>query len=286
MSYQHFLIFAFSFVKAILKNPLNLYRPILYIFYKLIGLNVIIYKPSTLKDYQMVLDLNSHMDRSIFLSGLFGENVEINLYKFLSKNLTKDSIFFDIGANSGYFSLLASAIAKNGFIHAFEPVQKTYKNFKKTIQLNKIKNIKLNNLCLGAKSEVVKFYVDESSDVSSLRKTSYQDKSRLTKSQMVRLADYCRENSINKIDIIKIDTEGGEKDILFSSKEILAEYKPILIVEFSSETARAFGFHPTELYDSLEKMGYKMYAYQDGRLKPQTRQQYYPTQDFYCFYKK
>lgn len=238
-----------------------------------------------LNGYKMKLDLNSHMDKGIFFSGLLGEPIENNLFTFLSKHLEKDSVFFDIGANSGYFSVLASSIATNGVIHAFEPVKKTYNFFKKTIGLNQIENIKLNNTCVGDKKGLVSFYVDESSDVSSLNKTSYQKKTKLAKCRMVRLVDYCRENNIKKIDIMKVDTEGAEKDILFNSKKILLKYRPILIVEFSSETARAFDYHPNELYDFLHEIGYRIYSFKDGRLQLQQKQEYYQAQDLYCLCK-
>lgn len=268
-----------------IKNPLDLRRPIMYLFYKLMSQDIIIYDLPQIKGYKMELDLNSHMDKGILFSGLLGKPIEVNIFTFLSKYLKKDSVFFDIGANSGYFSILASSVAKNGFVHAFEPVPRTYKIFKKTIELNGIKNIKLNNVCVGAKNGVVKFYVDESSDVSSLNKTSYQRKTKLSKCKMIRLADYCYKNKIDKIDIMKIDTEGAEKDILFSSRNILIKYKPILVVEFSSETANAFGFNPNELYDFLYGLGYKIYSFKEGRLRLQQKQEYYRAQDLYCFFK-
>lgn len=283
MNFGNFLLLSLLFIKTSFTKPAIILRLFLYFFYRLIEKNVIVYRVPSLKNYQMVLDLKSHMDKGIFLSGAFASKIEENLTNFLLKYLKNDSVFFDIGANSGYFSLLASRASQKGFIHAFEPVKKTYQNFKKTIQLNQITNIKLNNVCVGTKNKTVKFYVDTSSDVSSLRKTAYQKQSRQSSSQMVRLSDYCRENKIKKIDIIKIDTEGAEKEILFSSEQILSKYKPILIVEFSSDTARAFGYHPTELYDFLEKVGYKMYSYKNGILKSQRRLEYYKTQDVYCF---
>lgn len=286
MNFKYFLTYATFFIKSVIKNPLTLSRLILYLFYKLNGQDIIIYDPPQLKGFKMELDLNSHMDKGIFFSGLLGEPIETNLVTFLSKYLKRDSVFFDIGSNSGYFSILASSIAKDGFIHAFEPVRKTYKIFKKTIRLNRIKNIRLNNVCLGAKRGVIKFYVDKSSDVSSLQPTSYQKQTRQVRCQMIRLTDYCRRNSLKRIDIIKIDTEGAEKDILFNSEKILVKYKPILIVEFSSETAKAFGYHPNELYNFLHKVGYKIYSYKNGRLKLQQKQKYYPAQDLYCFITK
>lgn len=283
MNYKYFLYF-FFFLKAILKNPLNIQRPMLYIFYKVSGQDIVVRSIPMLKDYSMVLDINSHVDRSIFFSGLFGRDVEDDLYNFIKKHINDTSVFFDIGANSGYFSLLASQISKNGFVHAFEPVPKAYRNFNNTIKLNHIKNIKLNNVCIGTKKGVVTFYVASHSDLSSLKVTAFQMKNRRIRCKMITLTDYCKNTILTKIDIMKIDTEGAERDILLNSKEILKKFKPILIVEFSNKTAEAFGYHPNDIYDFLTTLGYTIYNYKRGQLMRQDKKDFYE-EDLYCIWK-
>lgn len=274
------------FIRSFLKNPIGVSRRLcLYFYYLITGKKILVIEVPQIKNYKMVLDLNSHLDRSIFLSGLFGDHIEENSFNFLSKNLKKDSVFFDIGANSGFFTLFASLIIKTGFIHSFEPVPRAYNNFKKSVQLNKIKNINVNNLCIGNMNKKVRFNVSFHSDVSSIKVTPYQSGNKLIESEMMTLDKYCQKNNLKKMDMIKIDVEGSEKDILFNSKNILKKFKPILIIEFSNYTARAFGYHPNEIYDFLVDLGYGIYNYKRGKLEKQKKKEFYE-EDLYCIYKR
>lgn len=272
------LYYALQFIRENISKPRNLFKLILFGYFWLKRENPII-SPLELNGYKITLDPNSHADRNIF----FHDFVDEDLTNFLQKNVKKNTVFFDIGANSGYFSLLVSSLSSKTFVHAFEPVHGVYRNLKKSIRLNGIKNIKANQVCVSNKSGKGVFYVDSHSDLSSIKKTGYQKEAKTISTEMITLNDYCLKNKITKLHIIKIDTEGSEKDILFSSQKILKKFKPVLIIEFSNETAKAFSFHPNEIYDHLINNNYKIYSYHHGRLRLQKKKQSY-NENLYCFY--
>lgn len=60
----------------------------------------------------------------------------------------KDSIFFDVGANIGIYTLY-SAIIKGNKVHAFEPHAASYKNLLDSINLNKLKNVQAHCVALS-----------------------------------------------------------------------------------------------------------------------------------------
>ncbi|MBU3942560.1 hypothetical protein KKA24_01100 [Patescibacteria group bacterium] len=64
---------------------------------------------------------------TLYLFGLLGDYQETRLNKFLIKNLPEETIFYDIGANSGFYSILVENILENKEIHAFEPIPTTFK---------------------------------------------------------------------------------------------------------------------------------------------------------------
>lgn len=268
-----------SFIFANISHPKNLLKFIQYIYFFLRKDNIYI-RPKVLLGLAMFIDVNSHADRNIFFHGV----VDQDLTNYLKKNIKPDSVFFDIGANSGFFSLLASKLAKRGSVHAFEPVPSVFHNLEKSIKKNNISNIIANQLCLSNKTGMTPFYVSYHSDVSSVKKTSYQKKHKLIKVKTITLNSYCQNNNIKKIDIIKIDTEGSEKNILFSSKKILNTYKPTLVVEFSNITAKAFHYHPSDIYDFLQKQGYRMFSIRNGMLTFQPKKEYY-LENLYCIHK-
>lgn len=272
------LYYALRFIRENISKPRNLFKLILFGYFWLERKNPII-SPLMLNGYKIVLDTNSHADRNIFFHHFLDED----LTNFLKKNIKKNTVFFDIGANSGYYSLLISSLSSKTSVHAFEPVHGVYRNLKRSIKLNGIKNIKANQVCVSNKNGKGIFYVDSHSDLSSIKKTSYQKEVKTISSEMITLNDYCLKNKIKEIHIIKIDTEGSEKDILFSSKKILKKFKPVLIIEFSNETAKAFNFHPNEIYNYLINNNYIIYSYHRRRLRLQKKKNFY-NENLYCFY--
>jgi len=70
--------------------------------------------------------------RSISLFHTLG-GCEIRLTKFFIKNFREDSVFFDVGANYGFYSLLAKQFIDQGEIHAFEPSPNTFQILQKNL---------------------------------------------------------------------------------------------------------------------------------------------------------
>jgi FkbM family methyltransferase len=73
--------------------------------------------------------------------------------------LKKDKLLFiDIGANIGYYSLLAASIGIKCI--AFEPIQKNYRLFEKSIKQNNFQHlIKLYKIALGEEHKMVEFNI-------------------------------------------------------------------------------------------------------------------------------
>ena len=101
---------------------------------------------------------------------------------------------------------------------------------------------------------------------------------------MVTLNSYCKENKIKKLDIIKIDTEGAEKKIIFGSKNVFRKFHPKIIIEFCNKTAEPFGYHPNEVYDFLAKLGYTAHKWDGKSLKIQFKKDYYEDEDLFFTY--
>ena len=80
------------------------------------------------------LDLSEGIDLSIYIFGKF----EYEIIKTISKhNLSKEPVFFDIGANIGVQTLQLSQNFKNSTVHSFEPTNFGFNKLKKNISLNK-----------------------------------------------------------------------------------------------------------------------------------------------------
>lgn len=169
--------------------------------------------------------------KSQILAGIgSGGNVENSGEKSILKRLTslkQDSYcLFDVGANKGDFTQIILTLFNNDNIqvHSFEPSKATFEFLKNNIKSDKVI---LNNKGLGKEAGTFPFYTDRpGSGAASLtkRKLDYLgvDFGYSEDVSIDTLDNYCNENNIKDIDLLKLDIEGHEMDVLEGSKEMLS----------------------------------------------------------------
>jgi len=166
-----------------------------------------------------------------FFNTLYGG--EIKIIKFLIKNFKDDDIFYDIGANYGFYTLLAQEFITKGEIHAFEPNPKIFKLLRENSRLDIYKNTFLNEMALSDKTGKIEFYdreISRHSGDSSLIKHQHFLKYKVIKVRTTTLDDYISNHKPPTI--MKIDVEGGESLVLKGGLELLKKYSPMIIMEF------------------------------------------------------
>ena len=172
------------------------------------------------------------------ISKISSETPNQDFDQILKKYLSKNPTIFDVGANQGQSIERFNKIFKDPIIHAFEPIDFEFKNLIKKYAKNK--NIILNNFALGNEESFQKLNVTAKTGNSSfneirkgtewLKKRSKQyhtnEEGYVLKSQDVKikkLDQYCISNQINKIDLLKIDTQGYEDKVLEGSLRMIKE---------------------------------------------------------------
>lgn len=71
------------------------------------------------------------------------------------------------------------------------------------------------------------------------------------------LDDLCR--GLERLDFVKIDTEGGEVDILLGGAETLRRLRPILSVEYGAASYEAYGKERATLFDLMAGLDYGLF---------------------------
>ncbi|BAY83029.1 hypothetical protein NIES267_25150 [Calothrix parasitica NIES-267] len=170
---------------------------------------------------------------------------------------------FDVGANRGTYASLVNQNIENSTIHCFEIVPQTFNLLTKNISLNE--NIVLNNFGLSDidKIEKVTWFTKEDSG-SSINPLPWQSNSETLECKVVSGDNYCQNNNVDKIDLLKIDTEGHELSVLNGFKNLISEGK-ISTIQFEY----GFTYIPSkttlgDIYELLAPYGYSI-----GRLYPQ-----------------
>lgn len=169
--------------------------------------------------------------------------------------LKKNDAVLDIGANNGYYSLLASnKIGKKGIVYAFEPDINNLKLLEKNIDLNCIKNIKIEKLAAIDINKTVEFSSDS---IHTGKSTIILDK-KLKSSKVNGISlDSFFKNKSKRINVIIMDIEGSELLALKGAEKIIRNNENlILFLEFNPESIKSFRYSPEELINYILKLGF------------------------------
>ena len=181
---------------------------------------------------------------------------------------------FDIGSNMGNTIKLFKNKFPQSKIYGFEPIPECYEIIKKKYKENK--DIEIYNLAVGEKKEEKIFNIYKRSGQSSFyKKTENTDwylksekqklkfpiQEREIKVNVISLDDFINEKKIDKIDFLKIDTQGYENFVLQGAKNALTNkiIKAIkLEMNFSNIYKKQNSFY--EIEENLYKNNYKLYG--------------------------
>ena len=144
---------------------------------------------------------------------------------------------FDIGANTGIFSVMARAYNPNAKVHAFEPQPNIFSVLDKNNKINRF-NIRCENLALSDKAGTLPFYnsgsaafTSENTTAGSLNKSWRPENQQSITVTVDRLDHYIKEKKIAKIDLMKIDVETLEYEVLKGYGDLLMQHQPIIVLE-------------------------------------------------------
>ena len=216
-----------------------------------------------------------NLDKSEILKYVFWEGIkgyEFETIQLFCSLVKESDVIFDIGSNIGYFSIIASKINQDVVIHSFEPVPDNVNLQKHFIKINSCNNIYVHAAAIDLTAASKEFFLPDRSkskfpNIGSLRNRfkageTFSGRSYKTINvECYNLDRFVCENKINKIDLIKIDTEETEIDVLLSGRKSIQQYKPDIITEIiirNKSSQEAIGF--------LKEFGYKFYEIQSNNL--------------------
>jgi FkbM family methyltransferase len=155
--------------------------------------------------------------------------------RFICNWLRPGDTFVDIGANLGYYTLLASQIVgPSGKCHAFEPNERLTGWSDQSVNLNGAKErVVFNRLAVADRTGTVDFYVplDPQRDPNaSMMVESYSRDVHKYQVSSITLDEYVVRHALNDIRLIKIDVEGAEDLVLVGARKVLTEMHPDAVI--------------------------------------------------------
>jgi FkbM family methyltransferase len=213
--------------------------------------------------FRLRVRLSDWLGRHVYVTGEYEPATAAALRALLGPGDT----FIDVGANVGYFSLLASRrVGGAGRVYAFEPVPATHADLLENLRLNHAGNVSARSEALAEAPGEARFFVGpvDHRGTSSLR--ALDDASEVLTVRKARLDDLLPPGI--RVNVMKIDVEGAEYLALQGMRACLRRDRPDLIVEVTDSFLRGLGHSAAELHRYLGALGYRMYAIDHDGLRP------------------
>lgn len=166
---------------------------------------------------------------------------------------------FDIGANKGEYVKTIRSVIHNCIIHCFEIVPDTRQTL--VSNLAETENLIVSDYGLSDKSGFLEIGFNKENDTEARVSSNLISTETLITCPVLTGDEYCQENNIEEIDLLKIDTEGHEIPILEGFRNTLPKVK---LIQFEYGTTWIPQKHFLwEAYEILEPTGFLI-----GRIYP------------------
>jgi len=191
------------------------------------------------------------------------ETLEKPITDIMKTLLPYCDLFVDVGANVGYYTLLASKYMEreNAKIYSFEPDDILYKYLKDITSTKK--NIEVFSAAISNSKGKDQFFVSDLPRSGSLHKIS--DEHFPIVVDITTIDEVLKDVSVSKI-IIKIDVEGGELKVLEGAIETLQKIRPILFIEIHAKFLELINKTPIDVFEFLNRYNYMSIVIYSSRI--------------------
>lgn len=188
-----------------------------------------------------VVNPTCYLGKVLFWEGI--EGFEPGIRRIFRHLVAQSNTFLDIGANIGYYSVLAQAFNPNVTIHSFEPLPAPFSYLDKNLQLNGAQRATAHRLALSNESGPTTFFYSLNPKFpfieDQLTSTGSLDKDQAARTNMlleasveqITLDQFVTSKNLPPIDLIKLDTEATEHLVLDGAKNTVDQHRPFIICE-------------------------------------------------------
>lgn len=228
---------------------------------------------STLPARRMRIALKASLKRALKQAGLFvsrtsrfGIDANHDIHHLAEKWGVPISVFVDVGANTGDTAVKAREDFPQAKIYSFEPHPETFAQL--NARIRDLKNIETVNLALSDRKGNTELYVYDRSLINSLVPDAtfavlHNEEARTIEVPRDTLGNFCSENGIDEISVLKIDTEGYDLVVLKGAVDLLSrQCIHFIFVEFNHLQRRpgVTGGSLFEIDSFLAPFGYRFIA--------------------------
>lgn len=185
--------------------------------------------------FLMHLDLRSSTQRAYATTA----PSESYVVRHLQKVLRPGDHVADVGGYVGYFTMLAaSLVGPEGRVVTFEPVRDNAETIRRSAEANGFAHVSVAEVALSDRDGAGTMSIEREEGGSPSSTSSLGGAGAETLDVPVATLDeYVRREGIARLDLVKVDVEGLEREVVAGMEAVMRELRPELVIEFGSRAA-------------------------------------------------
>jgi FkbM family methyltransferase len=191
--------------------------------------------------------------------------------EFFCRNIRPGDVFIDIGANLGYYTLLASRlVGDTGAVFAFEPSPEVFFHLRNHVSINKLKNVSVHEAALGSEAGTARFFTQCGSGTG---RVSNQGNIEV---EILRLDDVLSGTKYVPT-YLKIDVEGSADAVFRGAENQLRKARPLIYLSLHGDG------ESSACTQILSELGYEIYRDSNDELiafDPSRKPLWFPEHSF------
>jgi len=206
----------------------------------------------------LLLETDSLALTHIQAYGLVRGVLEPGVQEALRRHVGEGSVVYDVGANIGFFSLLAARFAgPTGAVESFEPLPRAVAGLRANIALNDARTVHVHEVAVSAAGGRAELLSVDEGGWSHLADRGWHPRTdEVLEVDLVAL-DTLVADGLRAPDVVKIDVEGSELAVLDGMRETIEAHAPAIICELHETNA--------EFAERMDELGYAAHSL-DGPL--------------------
>jgi len=168
-----------------------------------------------------------------YVNGYWLGHYELEIQQLLKGELKTGEIFYDVGANAGFFTLVAAKlVGPSGRCVAFDPAPDNDQSIREQLELNGLSNCTSVPKAVGARAGTAIFaFSAPGSAMGHLGSAANGEQS--LEVQIISLDEAAR--LYGRPDFIKLDVEGADIEAMQGAAQLLKEVRPRWLIELHGE---------------------------------------------------
>jgi len=217
-------------------------------------------------NFRMCVDMKDEgVSSHIYFNGIYENAITEIFFSYLKTGMS----VLDVGANIGYFSLIASEIVgESGHVFSFEPNPRNFLLLKHNININGFRNVSIEQKAVWNEDSQIRLYLDPEADSQNIASGGHSivatgKKRKFVKVESIQLDSFLKNDVV--VDFIKMDIEGAEAVALNGMDRILKKNENVVLVtEILPYALKAAGTPAETYFKQLADLGFKLHIIEKG----------------------